>query len=441
MTAAPARDVVRSAVQSVIERTTGLRDHPELKRRLANRMEQVSMTAANLIAQDHNLSTDIAKRARRRAPLAGAQAAGVQRGSATQAVAPTLQATRQAIDFPGFVTSLISGVFQAMTTSSIQQLEAYAELLDAVGTSADDFAERHITDERASSWLEQHFAALSRGEDGSLTVREDHEMPDAARLRQTLGATDEEVSSVDTDDLQGSLVPLAKRRLGRDRQAMLATMVLMGMNRIVVDEGRIHASMELAVQARSTAEQQTSERSDVRVSTSASGSFGVGAWGASASISATVGYVRSDEQWSREDLAVRAGLRSSVDVGFHTEAVQLGRLANARTQQHLREHSMVPETEAAWHQESLLGADQRSTQRPTFDPVPGAPDAGPDAERARAAREAAAQREREAEERKHGAGGSQAGNPRQGAGATQGEHASQGASPPPPAEGGGGATP
>ena len=74
---------------------------------------------------------------------------------------------------------------------------------------------------------------------------------------------------------------------------MLATMVKMGLQRVVVDDGQLHASMQLQVDARSTAEQRQREQLDTRVETEASGSFGAGAWGASARVAASVGFVRS----------------------------------------------------------------------------------------------------------------------------------------------------
>jgi hypothetical protein len=98
-------------------------------------------------------------------------------------------------------------------------------------------------------------------------------------LKQVLGAEDGEVSSIDGGDLAGTLLPLVMRKMGRDRQGVLATLVMMGLQRVVVDDGRLHASMDMRVDARSVSEQNTQERSDWRVNAGASGSFGIGAWG------------------------------------------------------------------------------------------------------------------------------------------------------------------
>jgi uncharacterized membrane protein YgcG len=381
-------DVVRRAVRCVVEQTPELQHRPELRRTIARNMVGVSVAAAELLEAERRFDEQVAGRAqhangaapterkRRTAPLAAAQAAGdIHRRTAVNAAAGVLQSTRQAIDFPGFVTSLITGVFQAMSTSTIQQLEAYANLLESVNASTGSFAASSITPGRAATWAAGQFQELElTGDPPRLSVKEDAEMPNADALRAALGASAEEVSNIDGDELEETLLPLVARKLARDRQSMLATMVLMGMNRIVVDSGRIHASMELQVDARSTAEQTQAERFDTRVSTAASGSFGMGMWGASASMSATVGYVRSDEQFTREDIALRAGLRSSVDIGFRTEPLQLDRMANSQSVNRIRERSMVPETErtmaAGGAPANLLAPITRNTAAPNFGNIP-----------------------------------------------------------------------
>jgi hypothetical protein len=274
-----------------------------------------------------------------------------------------------------------------MTTSTIQQLQAVADLLDAVSAGASDFGTQHVGPDRAMQWAVGRFPALmvnASGKEPHLVVRPNGEMPDAAQLKTALEATDEEVSSVEDDNLEETLLPLIRRKLARDRQQMLRTMVLMGMQRIVVDDGRIHASMELQVDARSTAEQTEASQADTRVTTSGSGSFGMGMWGASASMSATVGYVKSDEQYSREDIAVRAGLRSSVDVAFHTEPIALERMASKKTIQNMQSGAMNPDAEKSIAEKSLLSNDERKTKKPAFappPPPPTAPDPGSDEQR------------------------------------------------------------
>ena len=49
------------------------------------------------------------------------------------------------------------------------------------------------------------------------------------------------------------LIPFVRRSLARNRQQMLATMVRMGMQRIVIDSGKITASMKFRIDATSAA--------------------------------------------------------------------------------------------------------------------------------------------------------------------------------------------
>jgi len=424
-------DTVRRAVRGVVESTPELRGDAALRRRIAESMVRVCAAAAELMEAEDRLTGQISRRARsaspspssaspessdvpapaavaagmaaspspspsaspspstsprpkspRRAPMASGQAAGdIHRRTAVNSAAGVLRATRDAIDFPGFVTSLISGVFQAMTTSTIQQLQAYADLLGAVGMSTSQFASSSITDGRAMDWVAQRFPAfrvvVAEGQPPHLALNENADMPDADELKSALEATDDEVGTVDDGELEETLLPLVKRKLARERQAMLSTMLLMGMNRIVVTDGRIRASMELQVDARSTAEQTQAERFDTRVTTGGSASFGMGMWGASANMQATVGYVRSDDQFTREDISVRAGLRSTVDVGFRTEPIAMNRMASHQTVQHVQAQSMNPETEQQLA--TLLSPDERRTQRPAQPEIPAlAPQAAPD---------------------------------------------------------------
>jgi len=63
----------------------------------------------------------------------------------------------EAVDFPAFVSGLVQGVFQAIVDASIAQMEAYAELVDSVAKSVDEFTRDHVSGEQArASLLERH---------------------------------------------------------------------------------------------------------------------------------------------------------------------------------------------------------------------------------------------------------------------------------------------
>jgi len=129
----------------------------------------------------------------------GAQQAGRERASAS--TAPTLVGS---VDFPTFVADLIKRTFDAIVDASIQQMEAYIELLRNVAKPAEEFM---------------------RDNDDA-----EHGGDDRRRAH--------------TDD------DVAQLKLASNRQQMLATMVLMGINRIVVTEGKISASAAFELRPR-----------------------------------------------------------------------------------------------------------------------------------------------------------------------------------------------
>ncbi len=112
------------------------------------------------------------------------------------------------VDLPDFVASLVQGVFGAIVNASIQQMRAYAELVASVAGAVDEFGEDRISDADARAHLKDAYPGV---------------LADGA---------DEEC-----DEREAKLVRAAKRELARQRQQLLATMVLMGINRIVVTDG------------------------------------------------------------------------------------------------------------------------------------------------------------------------------------------------------------
>ena len=151
----------------------------------------------------------------------------------------------QKVDFPQFVAGLIDGVFNAIVHSSIQQMEAYAELVKNVSKSVDQYMKDNVSENNARDYLADrypdHFEVDISGDKPRVRKRQgadDENLPD---LQGDLGLP-EPVRSVDDDEIESRLVPAARRRMALDRQQLLATMVMMGVNRLVVTNGTIEAS-------------------------------------------------------------------------------------------------------------------------------------------------------------------------------------------------------
>ncbi len=108
------------------------------------------------------------------------------------------------VDFPDFVTDLINGVFGAIIDSSIKQMEAYAKLIAGVSKAVEEFADENLSDKQARDYLTERFPRYFQD-----------------------------------DPKKRKPVLRLRKKIASQRQQLLATMVLMGINRIVVTKGTI----------------------------------------------------------------------------------------------------------------------------------------------------------------------------------------------------------
>ena len=148
-----------------------------------------------------------------------------------------------AVNFPSFVAGLINGVFGALVNASIQQMEAYAKLVAHASKSVSDFAADTITDGKARAELVATFPHLfCRSGNGRLRLAAGRWLSraDLAHLRRTLGLR-RSSPALDSQSGLRDLVQAVRRRTARERQRSLALALSMGINRIVVTDGRISA--------------------------------------------------------------------------------------------------------------------------------------------------------------------------------------------------------
>ena len=139
------------------------------------------------------------------------------------------------LDFPDFVAALIHGVFHAIVDASIRQMEAYAALVASVAESLAAFASDSISDQDARDWLTEEFPDVfcAKGATARLAWRADVGPAARSRLQAALGTK----GKLEPDLRR--VVAATRRRLARNRQQTLATVVLMGINRIVVSDGKV----------------------------------------------------------------------------------------------------------------------------------------------------------------------------------------------------------
>ncbi len=157
------------------------------------------------------------------------------------------------VDFPNFVANLIQGVFEAIIKASIQQMEAYAKLIEEVAKSVEQYENNSISENQARDYLAAEFpdlfevspAGLGGGSAPCLKLRGGVDPREALRcVTGRLGIDDSRLPSMDfsNKNVEKTLLLAATAQLVRKRQQLLAEMLLMGINRIVVTSGSIKAS-------------------------------------------------------------------------------------------------------------------------------------------------------------------------------------------------------
>lgn len=358
----PSADVRRAVRQLLLASGAYHGLTPLQKQELAQSLVKVCNTAVSLIQQSSSEVSDTATSRNESEPLALAQSAGSEfSGVSASRVADTTQSILRAVSFPRFVTELINGVFKAIVDSNQQQMEAFVDLIKNVSATTEGFADQNLGPDRARQWLVETFPGTFEIEgldDGGLEplagddetseprirLRAGASMPKEPHLRAAFGLDPAE--SIPSGDPDSSLVPFARRVLARQRQQMLATMITMGMQRIVIESGRLNASMRFHIDTRSAANSESGSRFDIQNKVEASGKFGVGPWGASAKMTNTIGYVTTQKDQTSEEMNTDLDLNSSVELYFKTDYVPLDRLAGAGQVDRIKVNTLNPDADA-----------------------------------------------------------------------------------------------
>ena len=175
----------------------------------------------------------------------------------------------QKVDFPKFVGGLIKNVFQAIVESSIEQMRAYGELIANVAKTVDQFmpdniaagqrprlAGAELSRTRSSVEVAAGRAALRRRRRSRAAADRDAgdakgENPDAAPRRDQPGAraSTRRSPTSPTPNAELRLVTAARLQMAKSRQQLLSSMVMLGINRIVVTDGSINAKVVFDMRA------------------------------------------------------------------------------------------------------------------------------------------------------------------------------------------------
>ncbi|HET9119559.1 MAG TPA: hypothetical protein VFN72_03415, partial [Solirubrobacterales bacterium] len=164
------------------------------------------------------------------------------------------------VKFPQFVAGLIQGVFGSIVKSSIDQMQAYQEMIAAVAKSLHQFMDDNVSPNQGRDNMVDQFPDLFEigtddwGDSGEprLKLRDGVDEQDAlTRVNNKLEFENGALKSLDLsdDNVEKALVENSRIQLARQRQQLMASLVLMGINRIVVTDGRISAKIIYDVRA------------------------------------------------------------------------------------------------------------------------------------------------------------------------------------------------
>jgi hypothetical protein len=216
-------------------------------------------------------------------------------------------------------------------------MEAYAELLKNVAMTVDEFMSDNISDGAAKDYLADNY--------NNLLVRDTSQQTPVLAVSPTANASEmpsffkdlgfETPADIDEQAIEETIVPAARKSMAERRQQTLATMVLMGINRIVVDEGEITAKLVFHIDASETMQMRFDQNKTTlgnMAGRSGSSSFtGNGIMVNTASLNA------------QSDINVRADLTGQVKVKFRSETFPLERFADSAAIQLINENAKVPQ--------------------------------------------------------------------------------------------------
>jgi len=225
------------------------------------------------------------------------------------------------LGFADFVASLVHGTFDAIVDSSIRQMEAFAKLVSSLAQTVEDFSRENVTPNQVRDWLvERHPRDLalilpqSQAEQPRLVPRGGD---DTWGARPTWLADYGFAGETLTEEfIETQLVPAARNGLGQERMRTLASMAILGMQRVAVERGEISARIRIRAKAADQARVDFAQSQDPAAQQSSWGArSGFAASAAQAMVSTSVN--------AQSDAAIAAELQGEVKITFRSEALPL----------------------------------------------------------------------------------------------------------------------
>jgi hypothetical protein len=219
-------------------------------------------------------------------------------------------------------------------------MESFADLVAAVAKPVEEFTQDNVSLNQARDWLVEQFPkdlTLARSEDGPRVMPhpntvEDGEEPRAPGWLSDFGLDGQELTA---EMIEEELVPKARERVARQRLQTLSTMVLLGMNRVVVRDGTIGARLRFRAAAADHTKLDYAV-SDDQGQEPPSSEWG---WRGSRSYSAPRTKVSTVGVNVQSDSELKAELFGEVKINFASETVPLERFVDDARRNALERHA------------------------------------------------------------------------------------------------------
>lgn len=285
------------------------------------------------------------------------------------------------VDFPAFVGGLINNVFKSIVETTIEQMRAYAELISAVAKTAEEYMAENIGMGQGRDYMVDRFPDLlaidvdeDSGKSKLRVIGEDAESA-LAEIHSTLAMAGPAPTDLSEDEVEAGFVNAARIVMAKSRQQLLASMVMLGINRIVVTDGSITAKVKFDMRAtdqakrdyRASAYDRQSSRN--RKVSAFGGSFlGFGGGQVSTSEQAHVATVSTAvNETSESQLELAAKMQGEVRVNFKSDYLPLEKMASPEMIGAIQGNSIPPPPRGATRPATPAAA------APTPTPAPAGP--------------------------------------------------------------------
>jgi hypothetical protein len=258
-----------------------------------------------------------------------------KRPDATEIIGQRVATALEAVAFTDFVAGLVRGTFQAIVDATAQQMREYADLVANISRSADSFTRDNVTVEQARLWLSNrhaldlYVAVPQPGRGGTPTLcvqaRSVGQSPEWLDQYQLSGA------ELNNELSEGPLLAAGRAKLGEERLQNLASMVLMGLNRVVVKDGEIAAKLQFHATAH--------DRSAAEVAVENRGQQGNIAQRQTEMSAQAITMVSTNKANAQSDANIRADLMGEVRIKFATETFNLNQFADTQAIQLISQHA------------------------------------------------------------------------------------------------------